>query len=168
MLRQAQREVLGRKTDPIHFLSAIKGGEEGTAKDERGLVSCPRNSSPNFWDKQATRINSLCPAATRNFIRRISESGHLPILSPGRGRSRFHRGRSRRSALYRVPSVRARPPWAAAGGRRERYSPDCSAPNRYPRRRPNCSRREKRRREIHDCGRHGARPQNQPLRNPGG
>ena len=41
-----------------------------------GLVSCLRNSLANFWDKQATRINNLCPAATGNLVRRISDSGH--------------------------------------------------------------------------------------------
>ena len=43
---------------------------------EPRIVSCRRNSLANFWGRQATRINNLCPAATENLVRRISESGH--------------------------------------------------------------------------------------------
>jgi len=39
-------------------------------------VSCPRNSHANFWDKQATRINNLCLAATGSLLRGTSETGH--------------------------------------------------------------------------------------------
>jgi hypothetical protein len=72
--RRLRRRIRGTCTELLR-----KAGDQefdGAEGADVRLVSCPRNSSPNFWDKQATRINNLCPAATRNLIRRISESGH--------------------------------------------------------------------------------------------
>src|SRR5262249_37263466 len=45
------------------------------------LESCPRNSRANFWDRQATRMNNSCPAATGSLARRISDSGHWGTCS---------------------------------------------------------------------------------------
>src|SRR6516162_2889321 len=61
------------------------------------LVSCPRNSRANFWDKQATKINDLCPVATENLMSGVSDQGHwrreasLPAGGlPAPGRSGRH------------------------------------------------------------------------------
>src|SRR5471032_335481 len=68
---------VSRRTISDSSIGLLPGGGSCGLPDAGGrLVSCPRNSPPNFWDKRATRINNLCPAATRNLIRRISESGH--------------------------------------------------------------------------------------------
>src|SRR5476651_2606155 len=54
--------------DEVAEHAAEHGEEPPGLKAATSLVPCPRNSSPNFWDKQATIINNVCPAASRNLI----------------------------------------------------------------------------------------------------